>query len=464
MSSGPANRLLLEMRGISKRYGNVQANRRIDLMVPEGRIVGLLGENGSGKSTLMKVLFGMVRADGGTITIRGRPLASHSPREALAAGIGMIHQHFMLVDAMSVAENVMLGWRPAGRWLRRDAVAKSIISTSRRYGLDVHPDELVKDLPFGRRQRVEIIKTILRGAELLILDEPTSNLSPPEVSGLLDALRRLRDEGRSVIFISHKLGEVLEVCDDVVVLRGGEVVGTCAAREATRPALARLMVGQDLATPKRAEANPAGPGVFEVSRLSLRDHTGVDKLREISFTIHAGEIFAVAGVDGNGQSDLVDVLAGTKRATRGRIVLQGRDISSLGAGARVAAGIGYIPVDRGTTGLVPGMTIAENLGLRDFSRPPLRRGPWLNRSAFHEQARQRIQAFAIRCAGPDATVQTLSGGNQQKVVLARELGRRPKVLLAFQPTWGLDPGATHYVVEQILALRAAGAAILYISS
>jgi ABC-type uncharacterized transport system ATPase subunit len=294
---------MLEMRGICKRYGSVRANHNIDLMVPQGRILGLLGENGSGKTTLMKVLFGMVRLDAGTITFRGKTLADHKPRDAISEGICMIHQQFMLVDAMTVAENVALGWARAGRWLRMREIAQLIRGASATYGLDLEPNAVVGDLPFGHRQRVEIVKAILRGADLLILDEPTSNLSPPEVAGLLGVMRRLRQEGRSVIFISHKLGEVLEICDEVVVLRDGEVAGSCSVDRATRAQLARMMIGRDIGQTPRHQEHPSGSEILSVDGVSVRDRSGLDRLREITFSLREGEILAVAGVDGNGQEE-----------------------------------------------------------------------------------------------------------------------------------------------------------------
>jgi simple sugar transport system ATP-binding protein len=455
---------MLEMRGICKRYGAVRANHHIDLTVPHGQILGLLGENGSGKTTLMKVLFGMVRAEAGTITFKGRQFVDHSPRDAIAAGIGMIHQQFMLVDAMTVAENVMLGWALAGSWLRTREIAQLIRAASATYGLDLEPNAVVGELSFGHRQRVEIVKAILRGADLLILDEPTSNLSPPEVAGLLGVMRRLREEGRSVIFISHKLGEVLEICDEVVVLRDGEVAGSCSVDGATRAQLARMMIGRDIYHAPRLAEHAPGPELMSVQGISIRDRAGFERLREVTFTLREGEILAVAGVDGNGQEELVEVLAGLKIPMHGRIVLGGRDITADSVTERLAADLAYIPVDRVNTSLVLGMTIEDNLGLRDFEHPPWRRGAWLDRAAFRKQAMRRIAEFGIHCAGPDLPAQTLSGGNQQKIVVAREISRRPRVLIAFQPTLGLDPGATQFVIDQILALRDAGGAVLYISS
>jgi simple sugar transport system ATP-binding protein len=452
------------MRGITKSYGAVRANRGIDLRVPRGWIVGLLGENGSGKSTLMKCLFGMVRPDAGTIEFRGRELAVASPRDALDAGIAMIHQHFALVEAMTVVENVMLGWRDTGAWLRPRDIAGRLREAARTYGIDVDPDARVADLPLGARQRAEILNAIVRGAELLVLDEPTSILSPPEASALLAVLRRLRADGKSVIFISHKLGEVLDVCDEVVVLRDGEVAGRASVAGATRGTLARMMVGRDMSEPApRAPARPGGT-LLDVAGLAARDGAHVLRLRDATFSLRAGEILAIAGVDGNGQAELANALAGLVPAAGGRVILDGADVTSLGPQARLERGLAYIPADRATTSLVQEMTVADNLALRDFARPPLARGFWADAGARAALAHSRIAAFDVRCPGPDVAVRTLSGGNQQKVVLAREIGREPRVLVAFQPTWGLDPGATRFVIDQVLALRDRGGAVLYISS
>jgi ABC-type uncharacterized transport system ATPase subunit len=462
--NGKSSPAMLEMRGVCKRYGAVQANRNVDLRVDSGQILGLLGENGSGKSTLMKVLFGMVRADAGRILVKGQLLEGHTPAEAIAAGIGMIHQHFMLINAMSVMENVMLGWRGSGWWLDRKRSAQVVAEASRRYGLDIDPEAIVGDLSFGQRQRVEIVKAVLRGAELLILDEPTSNLSPPEVEKLLNIMRRLAGEGRSVIFISHKLGEVLDCCDEIIVLRQGEVTGSCRATGTNKDDLARMMVGRDLGSESKQPQRKPGSVSLEVRDLSWRDPSGVNRLNGVGFKLCAGEILAIAGVDGNGQAELVDLLAGLKTPSQGQVLFNGRDITRSNARSRMQTGFAYIPVDRGSTSLVPGMSLENNLALRDFEIPPYRRGPWLNRSVFRKRALSDIDKFEIRCAGPSIAVQTLSGGNQQKIVVAREIGRRPQLLLAYQPTWGLDPGAARFVIDQILALRETGAAILFVSS
>jgi len=455
---------MLEMRAISKRFGTVQANQAVDLTVPAGRIVALLGENGSGKSTLMKLLFGIVKPDSGTIVFKGQELAAQSPKEAIAAGIGMIHQHFMLVESMSVVDNVMLGWPAAGRWLRRAEMAERIREASARYGLELEPQQLIRDLPFGARQRVEIIKAIMRGADLLILDEPTSNLSAPEVASLMAVMRRLKDEGRSVIFISHKLGEVMEVCDEGIVLRNGRVVSTFEVGSVTRAQLARMMVDRDLESAAARDERPAGGHVLKVEHLSLSDGRGRALLNDVCFSLREGEILALAGVDGNGQTELVETLAGLRECSSGTIELAGLDITTSSTKARLAAGLAYIPVDRASTSIVPAMTIEDNLAMRDYTSKPWRRGMLLDRRAFRQQALTHIAGFGIACAGPAITADSLSGGNQQKIVLARELGRRPRVLLAAQPTWGLDPGATRFVIDQILALRNSGAAVLYISA
>ena len=455
---------ILEMRGIVKNYGPVRANAGIDLDVGAGQIVGLLGENGSGKSTLMKVLFGMVKPDGGGIVYKGRELSGHDPRAALAAGIGMIHQHFMLVDAMTVAENVMLGWDAAGAWLKRGAIAAAVRETSARFGLDLDPHVMVGDLSLGRRQRVEILKALMRGVDLLILDEPTSNLAPGEVAGLFGVLRQLKREGKGVVLITHKLNEILDVTDDVVVLRDGCVSGRRPTREATAHDLARMMVERDVtAALPRSGQRFEGPPLLVVEGLSVAG-TAEDGLADVSFALHPGEVLAVAGIDGNGQSALVEAIAGLRRPTAGRIRLGGADVTRASVAARVAAGLAYIPADRGSTSLVQAMTIAENLALRDIGRAPHSRLAWLDPRGTDGEARRRIRDFGIRTSGPDAAARELSGGNQQKIVIAREMDRGPRVLVAFQATWGLDPGATRFVQEQVMAMRNAGHAVLYVAS
>ena len=455
---------MLEMRGISKAYGAVRANRDIDLTVPAGAIVGLLGENGSGKSTLMKVLFGLLRADAGSIIYKGREFESGSPKGALAAGIAMIHQHFTLVEAMTVSENLMLGWSRTGFWQDRAGTARLVREAALRYGLEIDPDARVEQLALGEKQRVEILKAILRGADLLILDEPTSILSPPEIAQLLEFLKRFRAEGHSVVFITHKLAEVLAVADQIVVLRDGAVAGRVAAAGATRASLARLMVGRELAAPAPRRGGAPARERLVVHDLAARDGAGVLRLKGVSFSLRAGEVLALAGIDGNGQGELADTLAGVSLAAAGSIMLDGRDITRADVRAKLGAGIAYIPADRAATSLVQSMSIEDNLMLRDFERRPFSSGGRIDAAALRAIAGQRIARFDVRGALPTAAARTLSGGNQQKVALARELSRQPDILIAFQPTWGLDPGATRFVIDSILAMRDRGGAVLYISS
>ncbi|WP_176086701.1 ABC transporter ATP-binding protein [Martelella sp. HB161492] len=449
---------LLEMRGIVKCYGPLRANDGIDLDVHEGEIVGLLGENGSGKSTLMKVLFGMVTADGGGIVFRDRELSGHRPREAMAAGIAMIHQHFMLVEAMTVVENIMLGWPRAGRVLNRAAIAEDIRTVSRRLGLELDPDAVVADLPLGRRQRIEILKAVLREAELLVLDEPTSNLAPVEVQELLAIMERLRDEGKGIIFISHKMPEVLAVCSTIVVLRAGRVTGRTSADKVTRAELSAMMVGRDISSPHVLKPNRPGADRIELSALSA------DGLGPLTLHVRAGEILGIAGVDGNGQLELAEAIAGLRPVRAGHITLDGTPITAMPVAARTRAGLAYMPADRSTTALVPGLSIADNLMLRDSRRSPYSRRGVLRARAAIAKAKDLMQRFDIRAPQPTTPARSLSGGNQQKIVIARELDRQPSVLVAHQATWGLDPGATRFVMEQMIALRDRGGAVIYISS
>jgi len=449
---------LLEMREIVRRFGAVTANDGIDLDVSEGEILGLLGENGSGKSTLMKVLFGMIPPDAGSIVFRGRALSGHRPADAMAAGIAMIHQHFMLIEAMSVVENVMLGWPAAGRLLKRTEMAARVREASRRFGLDLEPDAMVADLSLGRRQRVEILKAVLREADLLILDEPTSNLAPSEVADLLAILRRLRSEGKGIVFITHKLPEVFEVCDRVVVLRAARVSGGAPIGEVSKAQLAEMMVGRDVTAPHADRSPTRGPVRLKVVSL---EGAGLGPL---SFEVRGGEILGVAGVDGNGQIELAETLAGLRQPRAGAVMLDGRDITRAGVAARTREGVAYMPADRSSTALVRTLSIAENLMLRDSRQPPYAQGIFLSIGALHDKAGRLMKEYDIRGQGPKTVAARLSGGNQQKIVIARELDRKPAVLIAHQAAWGLDPGATRFVLERVLALREEGAAILYFSS
>jgi simple sugar transport system ATP-binding protein len=455
---------LLAMNGIVKTYGAVRANDGIDFDVAAGEVVGLLGENGSGKSTLMKVLFGTVVPDGGGIVFRDRELSGHAPAEAIAAGVGMVHQHFTLVENMSVAENVMLGWKAAGRWLDRAGVAATVTRISALYGLDVDPRAMVRDLSLGRRQRVEILKCLLRQPSLLIFDEPTSNLSPPEVAALFEVICRLRAEGKAIVFISHKLGEILELCDRVIVLRDGRVVGRRACANATRAELARLMIGRDTTAPLVRQEHASRAPLLEMVGMTTSSTDGAMSLGGVSFTVRAGEVLSIVGVDGNGQAELADTIAGIRSATGGMLRLAGEDITSTSVAARVEAGLSYIPADRLHTSLVPALDIASNLATRDLARPPFSTRGWLDIAGTRAHALRMVEHYGIRTAGITLPAGRLSGGNQQKIVVAREIDRAPRVLVAHQATWGLDPGAARFVLERLLALRDQGAAILYITA
>ena len=396
---------LLEMRGISKSYGAVHANIDIDLTVEAGSIVGLLGENGSGKSTLMKILFGMVRPDQGAIVFKDKELPSGSPREALRAGIGMIHQHFTLVNAMTVADNVMLSLSDSSFWLDRAGVAARIRELSRSYGLNLDPDSVVERLPLGLRQRVEIVKALMREVDLLVLDEPTSILSPPEVEGLIGVMRKLKADGRAVIFISHKLGEVLSVCDEVVVLRDGRVAGQTPVAVATRESLAHMMVGRTLAEPPQRATQAPGAERLVAQGLSADDAAGLRRLQHASFALRGGEILALAGIDGNGQAELCDVLAGLTPALTGSVTLHGVDVTRASATARLEADLAYIPADRSSMSLVQGMSIADNLALHDDRRARRSRGSAGSiervRASWSRRAPRR-SACAWRAATPQS--------------------------------------------------------------
>jgi simple sugar transport system ATP-binding protein len=456
---------MLQIDGITKTFGFLTANDRISFRVERGTVHALLGENGAGKSTLMNVLYGLYRPDAGRIVLRDRPVTFHSPRDAIRAGIGMIHQHFMLVPPLTVGENVVLGHDPLTRpWLNLRQVEREVHNLSTTYGLDVDPRAIVWQLPVGQQQRVEILKALYRKADLLILDEPTSVLTPAETEALFAIIRRLRADGHTVIFISHKLDEVMAISDTVTVLRGGRVVETVAGSETSPAALARAMVGRDVTFRVAHERTGQGEPVLRVEGLTALNDRGLPALRGLSFALHRGEILGVAGVDGNGQSELAECICGLRPPTAGRVLLDARDITGLSPRAIIEAGVGYIPGDRQRTGLVLDFDISENLILKRHDRAPFCRRGALDFLAVERHAADLVERFDVRTPSVRSRVRTLSGGNQQKVVLAREVSEGPAVLVAMQPTRGLDVGATEYVQRSLLAQRERGAAILYVST
>jgi ABC-type uncharacterized transport system ATPase subunit len=455
----------LELKGITKRFGSLVANDRIDLSVSPGQVHALLGENGAGKSTLMNVLYGLLQPDEGEILIDGRKARFNSPKDAIAAGIGMVHQHFMLVPVFTVAENVTLGMeetRPSGLLDRRKA-RRDVRDLSKRYGLAVDPDALVEHLPVGIQQRVEIIKALVRDASVLILDEPTAVLTPAEAEDLFRIIRQLKDGGTSVVFISHKLKEVQEIADTITVLRRGAVVGQ-KSPSASEDELAAMMVGRNVQLKVSKDAAKPGEVVLDVADLTVADETGRVSVNGMSFQVRAGEILGLAGVQGNGQTELCEALIGLRPISGGQVRLNDRDLTRATPRQRLHAGLAYVPEDRQEDGLIGDFSVADNMVLDTYNEPPYAKGITLNLAAIASNAAARVQEFDVRTTSADTPVGTLSGGNQQKVILARELGREHKVLVASQPTRGLDVGSIEFVHKRIVAARDSGVAVLIVSS
>ncbi len=455
----------LELKAITKRFGSFTANDSVDLVVEPGEIHALLGENGAGKSTLMNVLYGLYQPDAGEIMIDGKPVTFHGPGDAMAAGIGMVHQHFMLIPVFTVTENVMLGHEDArpGGFLDRRRARREVAEISRRYNLEVPPDALVADLPVGVQQRVEILKALSRDAQLLVLDEPTAVLTPQETEELVTVMRSLREGGTSIVFISHKLHEVREVADRITVIRRGAVVDTCEPTT-SESELASMMVGRPVQL--TVDKEPAEPGdvVVDIRNLSITDDAGVVVVDDVSLDVRAGEIYAIAGVQGNGQTELAQALIGLVRPTRGRIDVAGAPIADLTTDEILDLGVGYVPEDRLHDGLVGSFTIAENLVLNRFDKPPFGSHGSLNLDEIAENATARVAEFDVRPATTTNAATTLSGGNQQKVVLARELSRPLKLLVISQPTRGLDVGSMEFMHRRIVAERDQGTAIVMVST
>ncbi|MGE0105130.1 MAG: ABC transporter ATP-binding protein [Blastocatellales bacterium] len=449
---------IIEMRGITKRFGAVTANRSIDLSIPARTIHAIIGENGAGKSTIMKILYGFYTPDEGEIFIDGARREIRSPHDAIALGLGMVHQHFMLVPTMTVLENIVLG-AESGAMIDFDGAERRIRSLSDDFGFQIDPHALVGDLSVGQQQRVEVLKALYRGARILILDEPTAVLTPQEVDEFFRILRGMRDQGKTIIIITHKLNEVLALSDNVTVMRDGQVVGERATAATDAAELARLMVGREvLLRVEKTEAS-AGDAVLEVSGLRLGS-----RLDGLDMKVRAGEIVGIAGVEGNGQTELIEVLAGLVRADSGRITLNGRDISKIDSRTARELGIAHIPEDRHARGLLLDFDLADNTILGTHYRPPAAHTGLIDEKAVMSKAAALIRDFDVRPPNPDLPARALSGGNQQKLIIGREFDLHPKLMLVSQPTRGVDIGAIEFIHRKLIELRDKGTAILLVSA
>jgi ABC-type uncharacterized transport system ATPase subunit len=457
---------VLEVRHITKRFPGVVANENVNLKLHRGEILALLGENGAGKSTLMNIIYGLYQPTSGEILVNGKPVTMHSPNDAIALGIGMVHQHFQLVPPMTVAENIMLGSETVKNGLLDTrTVAERIRELSHRYRLDVDPYAVVEDLPVGVRQRVEIVKTLYRNADILILDEPTAVLTPQEIEGLFEVMELLRSQGKSIIFITHKLKEVLRVADRIAVLRQGRVVGEADPKTATQESLAALMVGRTvILTVDKTPARPGAP-VLELTNVVAKDDLGQPALRGVSLSVCAGEIVGVAGVQGNGQTELVEAITGLRKVESGQILIGGQAMTNASPRRVTAEGqSSHVPEDRHTYGMVDSYSVADNLVLDTYYQPPFARGLTINRAAIRQHAERLVEEFDVRTPSVDTAAGSLSGGNQQKMVVAREFSRPLKLLIAAQPTRGIDVGSIEFIHNQIVAKRDDGVAVLLVSS
>jgi simple sugar transport system ATP-binding protein len=454
------------MRGIVKQFPGVLANDSVDFELSRGEVHALLGENGAGKSTLMNILYGLYKPDAGEIRVNGKSVSFGSAKDAIGVGLGMVHQHFMLIPVMTVAENIVLATEPteAGVLLDYDDARRRVRDLAEQFGFAIDPDAKIQDISVGQQQRVEILKALYRRADILILDEPTAVLTPQEATELFTILKNLQREGMSIIFISHKLNEVLEIADRVTVLRRGKLIDTVPRAGATEEGLARMMVGRDVLL--RVDKPPATPGDVRlaVEGLHVRDDREIEKVRGVSFEVRAGEIVGIAGVDGNGQTELIEAITGLRRRESGTISV-GEHATSLHASPlqMLEAGVGHIPEDRHRYGLVLEFTLAENVALHDYRYPPDSRFGWLRPRVLVERARRLITEFDVRGGNPNTKARNLSGGNQQKLVAAREVDRDPAVLIAAQPTRGLDVGAIEYLHRRLVEERDQGRAILLVS-
>jgi simple sugar transport system ATP-binding protein len=455
----------LELRGITKRFGALVANDSIDLAVGNGEIHAILGENGAGKSTLMNIVYGLLSPDEGTISVDGKVVSIDSPLDALAAGIGMVHQHFMLIPVFTVAENIVLGHEKTKGpgLLDLEAARKEILRVSAEFNFDIDPDALVEDLPVGLQQRVEIIRALIYDAKVLILDEPTAVLTPQETDELLRNMKKLKASGTSIVFITHKLREVKEAADKITIIRRGKVVGT-ASPSASQEELASLMVGRPVSLDVDKKAPQLGKVMLDVRNLNISDHTGRSLVKNVSFELRTGEILAVAGVQGNGQSELAEAIVGLQEHVHGTISLDGVDITKASVREALHSGIAFVPESREEDGLIGSFSIEENLILDLHDLPPYAKGPVISQAVVVKEAQKRVTEFDIRTQSSKDSASSLSGGNKQKVVLARELSRPVKLVVASQPTRGLDVGSIEFVHERIIAERDSGRAVLLFST
>lgn len=455
----------LEVRNLTKRFPGIVANDAVNFTLEKGEIHALLGENGAGKSTLMNMLYGLYRPDEGEILLDGQVVHINGANDAIRRGLGMVHQHFMLVPTLTVAENIILGNEVVNGVLIDIAQAQQRISQlAKNFGLDIPVDAYIHDLPVGVQQRVEIVKALYRGADILILDEPTAVLTPQEADDLFVIINRLKQQGKSIIFISHKLREVLALADRISVLRRGKLVGSTTPAQANEAILASMMVGRDVVL--HIDKAPATPKdiVLEVQHIRAFDDRGTVAVNDVSFTVRAGEIVGIAGVQGNGQTELVEAITGLSEPAGGNVIINGRAITGLGTNVAIDAGIGHIPEDRHHHGLVLSYSVAENMVLSTYDVPPFANGMVINNEAINEQAQRLVAQFDVRTSGIDALASTLSGGNQQKVVVARELARPLTLLVAAQPTRGLDVGSIEFIHKSIVAQRDHGSAVLLVSA
>jgi len=457
--------VVLELRGITKQFPGVLANDRVSLDLRRGEVHALLGENGAGKSTLMSILYGLYHPDEGEILINGEPVRISSPKEAIERGIGMVHQHFMLIPVMTVAENIVLAEEPtkAGVVLDFATARRRVEDIAAQFNFAIDPQARIENITVGQQQRVEILKALYRRADILILDEPTAVLTPQEAQELFAILKNLTREGMSIIFITHKLNEVLEIADRITVLRRGKRIDTLPAAGATEASLASLMVGRDVLL--RVDKTPAKPGdaLLQVEDLHVLDDRELEAVRGVTFEVKAGEIVGIAGVDGNGQSELIEALTGLRPIASGEFRVDERRLTGASTHRILDSGIGHIPEDRQRRGLVLEFSLAENIALHDFDRPPNSRLGWLRPRYLVERAKRLLRAFDVRGGGPQTPARALSGGNQQKVVVAREVENDPRVLIAAQPTRGLDVGAIEFVHRRLVEERDEGRAVLLVS-